>query len=274
MQRRTAIRLGSLMRRNPRVGLRVVVASSVIVLIAATGSASAAASPGPHRGPAGLVPAMRQATAKASSSSSSTTGGEADEVLSSAEQFSAIRTAPATSVSADAFTAAAAAAAQLGEQGGGWQEVTNQPYNSDAVNYRDPIWSNSGAGNGLVAGRITALAVDRGTLYAGGAAGGVWRSTDGGANWTPVFDQQNDLSIGALAVDPADHSIWVGTGEANTNADSTAATASSGRPTAARPGSWSATRCPTTPSTGLPSTARDACTPPPTRACSSARPII
>jgi ligand-binding sensor domain-containing protein len=36
----------------------------------------------------------------------------------------------------------------------------------------------------------------------------------------PVFDPQSNLSIGALAVDPADHSIWVGTGEPNTSQDS------------------------------------------------------
>jgi len=62
--------------------------------------------------------------------------------------------------------------------------------------------------------------LDDGGGDAGAAAGGVWRSTNGGRNWTPVFDQQNDLSIGALAIDPADHSIWVGTGEANTSQDS------------------------------------------------------
>ena len=44
----------------------------------------------------------------------------------------------------------------------------------------------------------------------------MWKSTDKGAHWTPIFDQQNRLSIGAIAIDPADHSIWVGTGEANT----------------------------------------------------------
>ena len=67
---------------------------------------------------------------------------------------------------------------------------------------------------------MTALAADGQTVYAGGAAGGVWRSFDGGQHWTPVFDQQDNLSIGALAINPADHSIWVGTGEPNTSADS------------------------------------------------------
>lgn len=186
----------------------------MIVVIAMAGAASVAASPRPHQAPAGLRPALIHTSLRAGSD------GNLDEVLSSAEQFSAVRTAPGISVSPAAFTAASAAAAKLPLAGGSWQQVTNQPYNSDAVHYRDPIWSNSSGGSGLVAGRITALAVDRGTLFAGGAAGGVWRSTDGGMHWTPVFDQQNDLSIGALAVNPADHSIWVGTGEANTNADS------------------------------------------------------
>jgi hypothetical protein len=140
--------------------------------------------------------------------------------MSQAAQFASVRTAPATTVSPDAFTAAAAAASQLPQAGGHWQQITSQPYNQDAVHYRDPIWSNSSGGNGLVSGRMTALAIDRGTIYAGAAAGGVWRSTDAGAHWTSVFDPQNDLSVGALAVNPADHSIWVGTGEPNTSQDS------------------------------------------------------
>ena len=40
-------------------------------------------------------------------------------------------------------------------------------------------------------------------------------------HWNPIFDKAPTLSIGSLAVNPADHSLWVGTGEANTNADST-----------------------------------------------------
>src|SRR5205814_890288 len=42
----------------------------------------------------------------------------------------------------------------------------------------------------------------------------------GGATWAPLFDDQATLSIGAVAVNPADHSVWVGTGEANTSSDS------------------------------------------------------
>ena len=188
----------------------IVVAGSVLALatMAIAPSASAAA---PYRGPA-CVPAAQP---KIHANASDDGGGESDEIMDSSEQYAAVRTAPGTSVSPAAFAAATAAAANgPSYRGGRWQEVTNQPYNSDALGYRDPVWSNSSGGAGLVAGRMTALAVDGTTIYAGAAAGGVWRSTDGGAHWTPVFDQQNNLSIGALAVNPADHSIWVGTGEA------------------------------------------------------------
>ncbi|HJX97919.1 MAG TPA: hypothetical protein VJ281_03515, partial [Chthoniobacterales bacterium] len=53
------------------------------------------------------------------------------------------------------------------------------------------------------------------TWYFGGVAGGVWKTTDAGQNWTPLFDKEDISSIGALAVAPSDHNvIYVGTGEA------------------------------------------------------------
>ncbi len=52
------------------------------------------------------------------------------------------------------------------------------------------------------------------TYYVGAASGGIWRSKDGGEHWRPVFDDQPDHSIGALAVAPSDPKIvWAGTGE-------------------------------------------------------------
>ncbi|HVB46383.1 MAG TPA: hypothetical protein VNF47_27250 [Streptosporangiaceae bacterium] len=193
----------------------------MITALTMVGAMPGLASSAGHPGPAGLLAGVRGLHAgmhRAAASNSDT--GQSDEVLTSAAQYAAIRTAPALTVSAQAFAAAIAQARRLRGFGGGWQEVTRKPYNSDALGYRDPIWSNSSGGAGDVAGRITALAVDGHTLYAGAAAGGVWRSTDGGKHWVPVFDRQSDLSIGALAVNPADHSIWVGTGEANTSQDS------------------------------------------------------
>jgi hypothetical protein len=206
------------MRHYRKAGLHLVAAGSVIALTTIAGMLPVSASSASKPGPAGLLPVPHSGKIRAAANSQG--GGESEEILNAAAQFAAVRTAPATSVSPAAFTAADAQASRLSLTGGRWREVTDQPYNSDAVGYRDPVWSNSSGGTGLVAGRMTALAVDGRTVYAGAAAGGVWRSTNGGRTWTPVFDQQNDLSIGALAIDPADHSVWVGTGEANTSQDS------------------------------------------------------
>src|SRR6266700_7389437 len=205
------------MRLTWRTGLHLAAAGSAITLITMIGSAPVSASPGGKPGPAGLLPALR---GHSSLTDGDNPGGEGDDILNSAQQYSAVRTAPGIKVSPAAFAAATAAAGKLAQSGGRWQEVTNQPYNSDALGYRDPFWSNSSGGARLVSGRMTALAVDGTTLYAGAAAGGVWKSTDRGVHWTQVFGQQNDLSIGALAVDPADHSVWVGTGEPHTSQDS------------------------------------------------------
>src|SRR5437867_3877789 len=45
------------------------------------------------------------------------------------------------------------------------------------------------------------------TYYFGAVAGGVWQTTDGGANWTPLFDKQDISSIGEIAVAPSDHHV-------------------------------------------------------------------
>jgi photosystem II stability/assembly factor-like uncharacterized protein len=56
---------------------------------------------------------------------------------------------------------------------------------------------------------------DPSTYYAGAASGGIWKSTDGGNRWAPIFDKQPVAAIGALAVAPSDPSVvWAGTGEA------------------------------------------------------------
>jgi sugar lactone lactonase YvrE len=146
------------------------------------------------------------------------------EVLERANEYAEARVAPADEVDAGAFRAAYAAARALPVVGGSWSEITTKKYDNDAHGYRDPVWSNSGAGWGLVSGRVTALAADGSTLYVGAADGGVWKSTDGGTSWTPLTDDAPALSIGALAVNSNDHSLWVGTGEANTSSDSYAGT--------------------------------------------------
>jgi len=80
-------------------------------------------------------------------------------------------------------------------------------------------------GPGAMSGRVTALAmprkgalesVNRNIIYAGTASGGVWKSQNGGIAWSPIFDEMDVQSIGAIAVDPANASVvYVGTGEGN-----------------------------------------------------------
>ena len=130
------------------------------------------------------------------------------------------RTAPALTVSGQALAAAEAQASALPEVGGAWKQITTTPDNAEPKGFDDPIWSNAGAGFSNVSGRVAALATDGSDIYMGAADGGVWRSTNGGTTWAPIDDQLSTLSIGALAVNPSDHSVWVGTGEANTNANS------------------------------------------------------
>ena len=70
-----------------------------------------------------------------------------------------------------------------------------------------------------MSGRVTAIDVDLSNsdiIYAGTASGGLWKSTNGGINWRPIFDDQPVGSIGAVAVDQSNPDIiWAGTGEGN-----------------------------------------------------------
>ena len=58
---------------------------------------------------------------------------------------------------------------------------------------------------------------DPNTVYIGTAAGGVWKTTNGGTTWNSLFDKERTLSIGDLALEPGNPDvIYAGTGEANT----------------------------------------------------------
>ena len=76
-------------------------------------------------------------------------------------------------------------------------------------------WRQVGPFRGGRALAIEGVPGEPNTWYFGAVAGGVWKTLDGGANWSPLFDKQDISSIGAIAVAPSDHNtIYVGTGEA------------------------------------------------------------
>jgi hypothetical protein len=115
---------------------------------------------------------------------------------------------------------AAHPAAVVPGAGQAWHNVGPRP-----IHVTDPAYDPSLLGWTTVDGRVTAIAIDPrdrsgDTVYIGTAAGGVWRSTNGGTAWTPVSDELPTLSIGSVAVDPSNGAVIVGTGEGNTNSDS------------------------------------------------------
>ncbi len=78
-------------------------------------------------------------------------------------------------------------------------------------------WQLAGPTN--IGGRVSALAINPqnpAIVYAGAATGGVFKSSDRGATWNPIFDEQAVLPIGDIAIDPNNPNIlYIGTGEAN-----------------------------------------------------------
>ncbi len=76
-------------------------------------------------------------------------------------------------------------------------------------------WENIGPTN--IGGRITTIAVDpndQDIIYAGASRGGVFKTTNGGDDWVPIFDEQLFLAIGDIEIDPNNSEvIYVGTGD-------------------------------------------------------------
>lgn len=82
--------------------------------------------------------------------------------------------------------------------------------------YADMDWQFIGPKN--TTGRITDVAVssDKNLVVVGTASGGVWKSTNTGESWTPIFENEITASIGDVAIAESDkNTIWVGTGESN-----------------------------------------------------------
>ncbi len=88
-------------------------------------------------------------------------------------------------------------------------------------NAATPIWSLAGPTN--IPGRVSTLAVhpsQPNTIYAGAAAGGLFKSTNLGGSWSPIFDAVGTYAIGSIAIRPDNPSVlFVGTGEATVAID-------------------------------------------------------
>lgn len=74
-------------------------------------------------------------------------------------------------------------------------------------------------GPAIASGRISDFAINpktRSTYYVAVASGGVWKTTNNGTTWKPIFDDQGSYSIGCITLDPNDPlTVWVGSGENN-----------------------------------------------------------
>lgn len=76
-------------------------------------------------------------------------------------------------------------------------------------------------------GRVVSIAApenDPRQVFVAYATGGLWKTTDEGQTWTPLFDKESTCGIGDLAVSKDGKTIWIGSGEANSSRTSYAGT--------------------------------------------------
>ena len=82
-------------------------------------------------------------------------------------------------------------------------------------------------GSEVQGGRVIDIAVPREKpqdIYIAYATGGLWRSSNEGQSWTPLFDNQSSIGIGDIDMTPDGQTIWLGSGEANSQRTSYAGT--------------------------------------------------
>jgi len=72
-------------------------------------------------------------------------------------------------------------------------------------------------GPAFMSGRISDIAIhphNENMWYVAVGSGGVWKTSNAGTTWTPIFEKETSYSIGTVAIDPnRPETIWVGTGE-------------------------------------------------------------
>src|SRR5262249_43632024 len=98
----------------------------------------------------------------------------------------------------------------------GWSMCVMAQQPSDASLYSGLRWRNVGPFRGGRVNGVTGVPGQPNTFFFGSVGGGLWKSTNSGRTWAPVFDSQPIASIGAVAVSPSNPNVvYVGTGEAD-----------------------------------------------------------
>src|SRR5262245_45157168 len=74
-------------------------------------------------------------------------------------------------------------------------------------------------GPAMISGRITDIAIhpkDHAIRYVTAASGNLWKTTNSGTTWKPIFDDQGSYSLGCITLDPKNPlTVWLGSGENN-----------------------------------------------------------
>jgi hypothetical protein len=102
-------------------------------------------------------------------------------------------------------------------------EVMPTIHDGDGGDRDAGLWNWEWLGPGNIGGRVRAVMThpdEPGTLWAGSAGGGIWKTTNGGSSWYPLHDLLPSLAISSLTMDPTDPDvIYAGTGEGFSNLD-------------------------------------------------------
>ena len=77
-------------------------------------------------------------------------------------------------------------------------------------------WRNIGPFNGGRGTTVVGHPTDKNVFWFGHGSGGLWKTTNNGITWDPIFENEGSYALGVVTLDPSNpHTVWVGTGENN-----------------------------------------------------------